>query len=212
MKKISLFILIANMLAFWSCNSKQDAPSSFTLHHYDSPADSIQMTEAINALGDSIDGEEVTSQCAMLYLRLNDAAEKLDAVNSPHVLIKAKKEYMEAIAEVNKNLPTLDDQEKTVIQKQKAEVDKKYAQACRSFEIPASGVISNLKRLNNEIEKVKTPQDLDRFQSSRIGMLRGLDDIHLCVEQNSPQISEVKRLAQSLKGKYESKKSELGIQ
>ena len=52
---------------------------------------------------------------------------------------------------------------------------------------------------------------MNRYEENRLGVLRNLDNVYLCVEQNDKGIPEVKRLSQALKSKYESKKHELGL-
>lgn len=156
--------------------------------------------------------ENIDTQSAAICFQLTDAKEKLEAVNSPTGLITAKKKYAEAVQALKSNSGTLNNDDKAAIRKYQQEAEAAYTQACRAYEIPASGVIANLNNLIRQIDQVKTKEELQSFQNSRIGMLHGLDDIHLCVERNSNQISEVKRLAQTLKHKYSSKRHEFGLE
>ena len=202
-------LLLLILLSLCACESKREKSPRANIAQHDGYADSLLLAETIDALSDSVageDGKPVSAPCAQLYIELTDLKERLEAVKSPDALIRAKKKYQEVIPRLNKANTTLDSQEKPVIQRTTAEMEAFYSKACREYEIPASGVIDNLKNLISRIDQIKTQQEFNRFQSARLGMLQGLDDIHLCVEQRSHHIAEVKRLAQTLKSKYEAKK------
>lgn len=156
--------------------------------------------------------EDVSNECASICQRMIQTEEMLSSVKSPDALISAKKEYLNLTSSINKELSSISKEDKKVATAYKANLDKAYNAACKEYEIPANGVISNLNNLIRRIDKIHTQSEFFRFQDVRIGMLRKLDDLHLCVEHNSTSIAEVKRLAQTLKSKYESKKKELGIE
>ena len=202
------YLLIAILLAS-SCTSQQKdgLPSDGNAIE----EEAYPTTDEI--LRDSIaKKEDVSNECATICQRMIQTEEMLSAVKSPDALISAKKEYLTLTASLNKGLAGITTQEQSVINAYKANLDNTYTAICREYEIPASGVIANLNNLISRIDKVRTKSELLRFQEARIGMLRKLDDIHLCVEHNSNRIAEVKRLAQTLKTKYESKKHELGVE
>ena len=71
--------------------------------------------------------------------------------------------------------------------------------------------VDNLNDYLKAIDKVQTKQDLIHYEEGRLGVLRNLDNIHLCVVQTDRNIPEVKRLAMTLKSKYETKQHELGM-
>ena len=197
------------ILLVCSCNSQQKDRL---------PADGSASSEeayptAEEMLRDSIARkEDVGTECATICQRIILAEEMLSAVKSPDALISAKKEYLTLVASLSKGMSGITPQEQSVINAYKANLDNTYTSICREYEIPASGVISNLNNLIRRIDDVHTKSELIRFQDVRIGMLRKLDDIYLCVEHNSNKIPEIKRLSQTLKTKYENKKHEFGME
>ena len=197
------------MLLACSCNSRQKDGL---------PADGSAMSEsaytssAEEMLRDSIaKKEEVGNECAAICQRMVYADEMLAAVKSPDALIAAKKEYLAVSVSIEKGFSGISKQEQSVLNTYKANLDRTYADVCREYEIPASGVIANLNNLIRRVDKIHSKSELASFQDVRIGMLRKLDDIYLCVEHNSNKISEIRRLAQILKDKYEDKKQELRV-
>lgn len=180
------------------------------------PADNTTNEEAYptaeEVLRDSIaKKEDVGNACATICQRMQQTTETLSAVKSPDALIGAKKEYLTLAASIDKELSGISQQEQSVVNAYKANLDKAYTTTCREYEIPASGVIANLKNLISRIDNIRTRSDLIQFQDVRMGMLRKLDDLYLCVEHNSSGIPEIKRLSQTLKSKYEDKKQEFGM-
>lgn len=155
--------------------------------------------------------EHVSKDCGVVCNNLDIATDRLKRVLSPQALINAKKMYILATNDFANDLKGLTDDEKAVVQNYKAEADKAYKTACKSYEVPSSGVIANLNDLIKGIDKVHSKSDMVHYEENRLGVLRNLDNIYLCVEQNDRNIPEVKRLAQTLKSKYESKQHELGI-
>ena len=214
-RKMNKFIptLIFPLFIFASCNSTspEKAKGDAINDEYERMEENMPTAETI-AYDSIAEKEHIDTESAAICLEFSRLVEKLEEVKSPDGLISAKKEYAAALSALNGQMNTLNDKDKTAVLNYKKEAEAAYAQACKNYEIPASGVIANLNNLIRRIDQVKTKEELDRFQSSRLGMLRGLDDIYLCVEHNSPQISEVKRLAQSLKSKYSSKRHEFGLE
>lgn len=163
-------------------------------------------------IGDSVEGEKVSKECAVICYKIDKVAEEASAVNSPSVVIQLKKKYAESLSSATKGVDALDTHEKEIAQQHESEAEAAYREACRKNELPAEGVMSNLRKLIERIDKLNTKAELERFEDIRYGMLQGLDDIHLCVESNSRSIPEVKRLAQVLKSKYIAKKEQLGLE
>lgn len=202
------FLALAILLLLSACENKPafkpDNPFEYT--EEDLP------TEEEVAYDNIMEKEHVERATAILCDELTQVTEQLNDVKSPTSIIKAKKAYLNALASLQHDMENLSEDDKKVIRTYQATAEAAYNQACRNYEIPASGVIENLKSLLSNIDQVKTQQDMDHFEESRLGTLRNLDDIHLCIEQNSHQIPEVKRLAQTLKGKYQAKRQELGLE
>ena len=191
MKKSLPYLLVALVLTMTSCEEKKNGGMSGEtyLEEYE------QTPTWEELLADSIVEKE----------------HRLTHVLSPEGLISAKKQYILATTNLSNDMQGLSGQEKSLVQTYKATTDKAYRQACQEYEVPADGVIANLKDLIRDIDKVNTKQEMSRYEECRLGVLRNLDNVYLCVEQNSKSIPEVKRLAQTLKSKYESKQHELGI-
>lgn len=202
-------MVAATLLMVWACDSKPGGQGGGGA--FDAEDENIPTAEEI--IYDSIAEEEhIDRESASLCMRLSELQELMDGVRSPDGLVPAKKEYAEATQSIRGEMASLSSEEKAAVGKFQKAADEAYAKACRAYEVPASGVIANLNNLIRRIDQVKTKQELSRFQDARLGMLRGLDDIHLCVEHDSKQIPEVKRLAQTLKSKYASKRHEFGME
>ena len=208
MKKSLPYLLVALVLTMTSCEEKKNGGMSDEtyLEEYE------QTPTWEELLADSIvEKEHVGKECAVICNNLDIATDRLTHVLSPEGLISAKKQYILATTNLSNDMQGLSGQEKSLVQTYKATADKAYRQACQEYEVPADGVIANLKDLIRDIDKVNTKQEMSRYEDCRLGVLRNLDNVYLCVEQNSKSIPEVKRLAQTLKSKYESKQHELGI-
>ena len=208
LKKSLPYLLVALVLTMPSCEEKKNGGMSGEtyLEEYE------QTPTWEELLADSIvEKEHVGKECAVICNNLDIATDRLTHVLSPEGLISAKKQYILATTNLSNDMQGLSGQEKSLVQTYKATADKAYRQACQEYEVPADGVIANLKDLIRDIDKVNTKQEMSRYEECRLGVLRNLDNVYLCVEQNSKSIPEVKRLAQTLKSKYESKQHELGI-
>lgn len=201
-------MVVAVLLMLWACDS---TPTTRRGGAFDSADEDLPTAEDI-AYDTIAEKENIDRESASLCLKFSEVKEMMDEVQSPDGLVSAKKKYMETTQSLRSEMTTLSREEKAAVTKYQQEAEASYVQACREYEVPASGVIANLNNLIRRIDQVHTKQELSRFQDCRLGMLKGLDDIHLCVEHNSPQIPEVKRLAQTLKGKYSSKRHELGME
>ena len=205
MKNILSYFLIFSLLLFTACEQSPKRNGTSIFEHEDD-----DLPTAEEAIYDSIaQQEDIDTQSAALCHQFDQLTKQLLKVNSPDALILAKKAYLATTAETQNWFSHLSENDKTVLQTYQAKSEKAYEEVCNKYEIPASGVIANLENLLIRIEQIKTRQEFHRFQDCRLGMLRELDDIYLCVEHNSPEIPKIKRLAQSLKSKYNSKRQEI---
>ncbi len=198
-------IAICAACAFSSCDQKKEENPLLQLDEND-------FTGVKKYFGDSIPSSNISRECAMVCHKIDKVAKEAAFVNNPSSLIEIKKQYLEELAQASSNISQLSDEEKAIAIEHKNEAEESYTKACRNYEVPASGVLANLKNLIDRIDKVSTKDELMRFQDCRIGMLNDLDHIYLCVESRSNAIPEVKRLAQVLKNKYEKKKQQFGLQ
>lgn len=170
-----------------------------------------EFEELAELAGDSVDGVKVSKECAVACYRIEQVSDQLDFVKSPDGLSRAKRDFQKNLADATADVNTLSGEEKAIAIKHEQELKAQYERMCREYEVPAIGVIANLTDLIQRIDKIHDRAEFDRFRDCRVGMLNNLDNIHLCVDHNSNRINEVKRLAQTLKSKYEAKKKELGI-
>lgn len=210
-KFIPTLILPLSILVSCNSTSPEKAKGDAINEEYERMEENMPTAESL-AYDSIAEKEHIDTESAAICHEFSRLVDKLKDVKSPDGLISAKKDYAEGLTALNSQMSTLNEHDKTAVLNYKKEAEAAYTQACKSYEIPASGVIANLTNLIRRIDQVKTKEELDRFQSSRLGMLRGLDDIHLCVEHNSSQIAEVKRLAQTLKSKYSAKRHEFGLE
>ena len=210
-KFIPTLILPLSILVSCNSTSPEKAKGDAINEEYERMEENMPTAESL-AYDSIAEKEHIDTESAAICHEFSRLVDKLKDVKSPDGLISAKKDYAEGLTALDSQMSTLNEHDKTAVLNYKKEAEAAYTQACKSYEIPASGVIANLTNLIRRIDQVKTKEDLDRFQSSRLGMLRGLDDIHLCVEHNSSQIAEVKRLAQTLKSKYSAKRHEFGLE
>lgn len=212
-KKIQSLLLLSIVAAsvtmsVYSCKEKDDKlPGGYV----EEAEPFNEFEELAELAGDSVDGVKVSKECAVTCYRIEQVSDRLDFVKSPDGLTRAKRDFQKNLEEATADMNTLSGEEKAIAIKHEQELKAQYERMCREYEVPPIGVIVNLTDLIEEIDKVHNRAEFDRFQEYRVGMLENLDNIHLCVEHNSNRINEVKRLAQTLKSKYEAKKKELGI-
>ena len=205
MKRSLPYFLLMAMILLSACEPTKKRDGSDVFNHDD---DDFPTAEEV--IRDSIAEEKhISKESAVVCHNFEEIVTQLKNVNSPDALIIAKKAYAEALASLNNS--SIHQEDKAVLDSYKKEAEEAYQKACREYEIPASGVLANLKNLHERIDQVKTKPEFYRFQDCRRGMLNGLDDIHLCVQHDSKQIPEIRRLAQSLKSKYLAKKQELDV-
>ena len=210
-KFIPTLIIPISILVSCNSSSPEKAKGEAINEEYERMEENMPTAESL-AYDSIAEKEHINTESAAICHEFSRLVNKLKDVKSPDGLISAKKDYAAGLTTLNGQMSTLNDNDKTAVLNYKKEAEAAYAQACKNYEIPASGVIANLNNLIRRIDQVKTKEELDRFQSSRLGMLHGLDDIYLCVEHNSPRIAEVKRLAQTLKSKYSAKRHEFGLE
>lgn len=160
---------------------------------------------------DTINGEKVSKECALMNNDLERLLNRVERVKSPDMLMLLRKDFEHTLDSLTIGSDNLATEEKTVINHLCDSIRTSYAQVCKQYEIPADGVIDNLKRCINRVNQAGTVTQLYTFMDNRRGMLRNLDYIHLCVESNSKKIPEVKRLAQQLKTTLEAKKKQYKI-
>lgn len=206
-KRTLPYFFVILMLMMVSCEDKKNDNKGETyLEEYEKAPTWEEL------LADTIaEKEHVGKDCAVICNNLDIATDRLTNVLSPDGLISAKKRYIVATTDLSEDMKELTDEEKALVRDYKAKADEAYQKACQAYEVPASGVIANLNDLIKGIDKVNTKPEMYRYEENRLGVLRNLDYVYLCVEQDSKSIPEVKRLSQILKSKYETKKHELGF-
>lgn len=148
---------------------------------------------------DTIDGEKVSTECALVNFDFESLQRRVDNVKSPDMLMTLKVDFMHTLDSLTLNSKQLPSDEQAKINTIRETLLASYNKACRDYEIPADGVISNLKICLERVNKADSRQALVRFTEVRRGMLHNLENIHLCVESKSTRINEVKRLASQLR-------------
>lgn len=172
----------------------------------------IEEPELPYGASDTINGEKVSTDCALINYNLEELLDRVEGVRSPDMLMRLKADFEHDIDSLTSNTSMLASNEKDIIASQKQAIAAAYARVCREYEIPADGVIANLKYCIQELNGVQSQKDLNSFMDCRYGMLRGLDIIHLCVESRSTKIGEVKRLAAQLKHDLDNKKKRYSVE
>lgn len=203
--KSCIIYILTIAIVLTSCDSKDKSKDSVENIN----DDFIGVSDIIP---DSIYNDNVSRECAVICYKIDQIANKASSVNSPSSLIDIKKKYNDNLANAASTISSLDAHEQSIANEHKREAEDEYKKVCKEYEIPASGVLANLRNLIKRIDQVKTKEQFERFRDCRIGMLEDLDDIHLCIEHNSSAIPEVKKLAQTLKNKYEEKKHQFDLQ
>lgn len=176
--------------------------------------DSLEMIspagDAEYVLPDTVNGEDVSHECAVVARNIEDLSYDLDQILSPSQLMIVKADYKSRIGLINSSIAKLaSSKEKAELNKRTDDLSLLYVQKCHQYEVEPSGVIQNLQYCISDIAKVNSKQELSSFESCRYGVLDNLDKIHLCVRDNSSQIGEIKRLAKQLDSAYKSKKEKL---
>ena len=190
-------------LSIVSCNSNSSSESA-----HDADSDDICEYEDIV---DSIGDKAVSHDCAIAYATLEDVQWAWENVKSPSMLARARAKWKEDEGKMREACKDIDGEDRRLLDSVCQVIKDTREEKMMGFSVPASSVISNLENCIERVEKMKDKNEMRRFRDVRLSMLNELDIIHLCIEPNSPQISKVKHLAQTLRGKYEEKCKELGI-
>ena len=200
-----LFLFII-CIAFAACNENKTKSSE------SQPSESDDFAEQETYYNDTIEGEKVSHDCAAMSYNLDDIISRLEAVQSPSMLMKVKADYPDLLTKATAELSQLPTDEKALMQDKVGRIRTLYAETCRTYEVEADGIISNLQNLIQQIQRVNSKAAFDNYCSGRYGVLNNLDKIHLSTNEQSPHIKEIKRLAHQLKSLVEAKKAELGME
>ncbi len=205
-KSIIPSILLFSLLMLIACESKQEKfPGEMT----DEEWENRPTLEDI--ICDSIaEKEDISVECAALCNDLNNDIRDLAMVNSPTALIYAKKDHQALIANVTRSAKGFKAHERTILHDYCEQAVNAYDDVCRRYEVPATGVIANLEQLSHDIDQVHSVKEFEDYKDRHYGVIKELDDIHLCIERRSNDIPKVKRLAQALKSKYQAKQEVYG--
>lgn len=190
--KATIIISVLCFIGLYSCDSNTHQNNSNTIDE-----------EIENALpfgvNDTIEGEKVSNDCALLNHEFEYLQRRVENVKSPDMLMRVKKDFNHILDSLTSCSELLSQEEKSTINEIRATILASYGQACKNYEIPADGVISNLTSCIDQLNEAHSRQEIVRFTECRRGTIRDLDYIHLCVESKSTKINEVKRLAAILK-------------
>jgi len=161
---------------------------------------------------DSIGEEAVSHECAITYNQLEEIQWKWEDVKSPSMLARARASWKEDVSKAKKALETYKGDEHRLLDSVMQKIDEIREEKCRDYSVPANGVIQTLNICISQIDKIKSKHEFIEFRDARYGMLNDLDIIHLNVELQSRKIGQVKRLAETLKHKYEEKCKEYDVE
>ena len=186
-----------------SCNNNSSSEST-----QDVDSDDICEYEDIV---DSIGEHAVSHDCAIAYSTLDEILWKWEYVKSPSMLARARAKWHEDERNIKDACHDIDGEDRRLLDSVCQVIYDTREDKIKGFSVPASSVIDNLENCIRKIEAMKSKDDMRRYMDVRFSMMEELDIIHLCVEPQSHQIGKVKRLAQTLRGKYEEKCKELGI-
>ena len=205
-KSIIIPTLLSLLLMLAACESKERKfPGEMT----DEEWENRPTLEDI--ICDSIaEKEDISVECAALINDLNNDIRSLAMVNSPTAIIYAKKDHQTLMKEVTRSAKGFKKHERTVLHTYCEQAVNKYDDICHRYEVPANGVLANLEQLTRDLDQVHSQEDFETYNNHHYGVIRMLDDIHLCIERQSNDIPKVKRLAQALKSKYQSKQQTFG--
>ena len=191
-------------LSIISCNSNSSSEST-------QDVDSDDICEYENIV-DSIGEHAVSHDCAIAYATLDEIQWKWENVKSPSMLARARAKWQDDEAKMREACKDIDGEDRRLLDSVCQVIKDTREEKKKGFSVPASSVICNLEDCIKNVENMKDKNDMRRFRDVRLSMLNELDIIHLCIEPHSPQIGNVKHLAQTLRGKYEEKCKEFGIQ
>lgn len=161
---------------------------------------------------DTIDGQILDEETTEVNIEIDDILRSISDVKSPSMLMRFKYQYPELLANLKADYSHLSDADKKILQEKMASIKSIYKNACREYEVDPEGVIMNLTHMISNVQKVKTKDEYDRFESSKYGTIVNLDKVQFATHDNSPKIPEIKKLATKLDGLIREKKRELGIE
>lgn len=198
-----LYIIAVSAVLSVSCNSEQKG-GRYQAEEYDANALPYGAT-------DTIDGEKVSNECAIINNDLERLKASLELISSPSMLMTAKVTYQHDLDSLSMGNDNLTPEEASIIKTLIKDIATTYEAKCKEYEIPAEGVIDNLRRCIDRVNKTNNSTELIRFMEARRGMLMDLDYIHLCVDSRSNRIDEVRKLAAQLKHDLDRKKRRFGV-
>lgn len=191
-------LLLSVCICLCSCNNSKDGRRNA----WDINEDSTYIEEA---LPDTMDGKEVTHECAKLSYNLDDIILRLENVKSPSMLIRVRELYPQLMGDISKEAKSLSDEESDAIAGKVERINQLYFQVCRAYEVEAASVLQNLSRCAQELEQVHDSASMAQFMSYRYNTVTTLQSAHLCVDQHSPRIREIRQIARQLEGKVKEK-------
>lgn len=208
----STIIRIVCLLSVFVVLSCSDSGNSKSWKDGWNEADSTYVSADEELLPDTMNGEVVSHECAEISYDLDQIIAQLQAVRSPSMLINVRKQYPSLMENASAEASKLSSAENDAISEKQAQIEELYIKVCRAYEVEAAGVIANLNRCMEELNEVKDSTQMKSFLSYRYATIRNLESSHLCVDQRSPRIGEIKRTAQKLDAMAKKKLKEFNIQ
>lgn len=173
--------------------------------------DEVVLDEADQEAEDKTYIESSSDECKAAIKKITDLKDEVEAVKSPGALIRCKKTYSKKLSDAKAALSQISDEEELQLATRYIDdAESKYAELCRSMELPSDGILVNLRELTDELNKISTKEALDYFIQLRYGMLQDLDYIHLAVHEGD-HIAEIRTAASGLRNLLIKKKQQFGI-
>lgn len=202
MKKIVWMFILAFSVFSCSKNSNSSEPSE--------EGDSDEFCE-YDYITDSIGDEAVSHECAITFTQLEEIQWRLENVKSPNMLARVRATWNKDITNAKKALKDYNGEEAHLLDSVVQNIEALHQEKCLKFSLPAISVIETLENCIKQLDNMKNKKDFVSFRDIRYGMIQDLDIIHLSVEPQSSKIGKVKRLAHTLKNKYEEKCKEYDV-
>lgn len=161
---------------------------------------------------DTIDGQVLDEKTTEVNIEIDDILHSISDVKSPSMLMRFKYQYPELLANLKADYNNLSAADKEILKEKMESIKTIYKNACREYEVDPEGIIINLTHMISNVQKVKTKEEYDLFESSKYGTIVNLDKVQLATHDNSSKIPEIKNLARKLDGLIREKKRELGIE
>ncbi len=173
--------------------------------------DEVVVDEAVQEAEDNAYIESSSDECKAAINKITDLKDNVEAVKSPGQLIRLKKTYSKQLNAAKSALSQISDEEELQLATRYIEdAENKYAELCRSMELPSDGILVNLHELTDELNKISTRDALKSFIGIRYSMLQDLDYIHLAVHEGD-HIAEIRSAASGLRNLLIKKKQQFGI-